>query len=548
MNRRSWVVMGPRLAACLFFLFLLLACGESSPVTQAPVLASLAHGSDVYARHCVACHGEKGFGDGVAAYLLKPKPRDFSRVEFRLATTSNGMPTDEDLYNTISKGMLGSSMPPWEHLPEVDRRSLVLFVEKLTLEGKVARLVADGETPDEAMEIAEEFCRVGENVTIPPETKNDAASLARGKKIFEQDCVSCHDADGRGRLKRDLEDSQGYPILARDFTKGIFKGGASGKELAARFIAGMAGTPMPSFQDMLKDPEDLWGLIHYTRSFIAKGVQQRIQQKQKTLTVPKSSAKLGLDPAAAVWQEQQATWLAMMPLWWRDDRIEGLNLELLHDGERIAFRLSWEDKSKNEDQIGQRAFGDALAIQFTEEANPPFFGMGAKGEPINIWHWKAAWETDLIEHRDVEHSFPNVLWDFYPSLMKPPYGRQSSVAEFATRDHDPRFLTGWGSGNPMSNPSRTSSVEDVVAEGLGTLTSINAAAQTVVGKASWQGGVWTVVMLRDLVPTSDARSAGAVKFSPEQSLSVAFAVWDGERADRDGQKSVTIWHRLIMKY
>jgi len=35
-----------------------------------------------------------------------------------------------------------------------------------------------------------------------------------------------------------------------------------------------------------------------------------------------------------------------------------------------------------------------------------------------------------------------------------------------------------------------------------------------------------------------------VSLAPGEQASVAFAVWDGSRRDRDGQKSITIWQNL----
>ena len=38
-----------------------------------------------------------------------------------------------------------------------------------------------------------------------------------------------------------------------------------------------------------------------------------------------------------------------------------------------------------------------------------------------------------------------------------------------------------------------------------------------------------------------------VVLAPGKSLSIAFAVWDGHAGDRNGQKSVTIWHQLVLE-
>ena len=73
-------------------------------------------GRRLYNKQCAVCHGPKGAGDGQAAYLLYPKPRDFTQNEFRLVSTSTMQATDEDLFLTITRGTPGSAMPSWETL------------------------------------------------------------------------------------------------------------------------------------------------------------------------------------------------------------------------------------------------------------------------------------------------------------------------------------------------------------------------------------------------------------------------------------------------
>ena len=51
-------------------------------------------GEATYVKKCVACHGLEGRGDGEAAYLLYPKPRDFVAARYRLVSTWDGVPTD----------------------------------------------------------------------------------------------------------------------------------------------------------------------------------------------------------------------------------------------------------------------------------------------------------------------------------------------------------------------------------------------------------------------------------------------------------------------
>ena len=58
----------------------------------------------------------------------------------------------------------------------------------------------------------------------------------------------------------------------------------------------------------------------------------------------------------------------------------------------------------------------------------------------------------------------------------------------------------------------------------------------------WKQGRYAVVFRRRL---SQAQPGG-LSLVPERAYYVAFAVWDGSRRERDGQKSVTIWHRLVL--
>src|SRR5262249_45893352 len=75
-------------------------------------------GKAVYERKCLLCHGEKGDGKGPGAEHLLPKPRDFTRGLFKVRSTANKTPTDQDLLRIVTDGMPGTSMPAWEVLPE----------------------------------------------------------------------------------------------------------------------------------------------------------------------------------------------------------------------------------------------------------------------------------------------------------------------------------------------------------------------------------------------------------------------------------------------
>ena len=141
---RTWRVGWPGL---LVILVLLLGACHSQPrsetdpgampfsiaptrmIASSPELLEL--GRQTFAKECVACHGATGNGEGDAAYLLYPRPRDFTTGSFRIISTWEGIPTDDDLFTTISRGMPGSAMPSWAHLPEETRWGLVHYVKTL---------------------------------------------------------------------------------------------------------------------------------------------------------------------------------------------------------------------------------------------------------------------------------------------------------------------------------------------------------------------------------------------------------------------------------
>ena len=89
----------------------------------------------------------------------------------------------------------------------------------------------------------------------------DTASLARGKQVYEELCVSCHGPTGRG-------DGPLAPTLRprpADFREHMAAGHTDG-ELYTWVTEGMPGTAMPAFGGQLSDA-DRWHVINYIRGF-----------------------------------------------------------------------------------------------------------------------------------------------------------------------------------------------------------------------------------------------------------------------------------------
>jgi len=63
--------------------------------------------------------GDRGDGQGENTQWIDPKPRDFTQAVFKCRSTPSGtLPTDQDIINTIRRGMVNSNMPQWRPLPD----------------------------------------------------------------------------------------------------------------------------------------------------------------------------------------------------------------------------------------------------------------------------------------------------------------------------------------------------------------------------------------------------------------------------------------------
>jgi mono/diheme cytochrome c family protein len=454
----------------------------------------LAKGQQLYEKQCAACHGLTGAGDGPAAYLLYPKPRDFTRNEFRLVSTSTMEATDEDLFLTITRGMPGSAMPSWEGLTEKERWALVDYVRKLT--GSPAPL-------DPAS-----------IVQVPQEPPSNAKSVGRGRALFSQGCASCHGLTGKGDGRQEMRDNQDFPIRPRNLTAGIFKGSSQSADLYRRIIAGLPGSPMPSYAGVYTD-EQVWDLVHFVQSLAPAGVEEKVRLKRQTIQALRLKEEIPLDPMAPVWKRVKPVGVTLTPLWWRDDRIESVEVRALHNGKVLAFHLTWSDAARDGSTLTPQSFSDGAAVQLSAAADPPFFGMGDRQAPVRIWNWKASRQEDEKGWQDIEAVYPNAAVDGYPS-------------------RDPEFI--------LSNPEAARAAEEANAQGLGTFTSREGQFQQVQARGLWQDGRWRLVFLRPI--SQDQKD---LPLAPGAKASVAFALFDGAHQDRNGQKSISLWNELQLE-
>ena len=207
-------------------------------------------GKPLYFRYCWGCHGFRGDGNGENGPYLNIAPRNFVAATFKCRSTPTGtLPTDQDIYDAIDRGLANSNMPAWSALTDQQRADLVAFVKSFSPRFKT-------EQP-------------GVPIAVPAEPALNLDGLKHGKELFTKlECFKCHGEEGRGDgpAAAALTDNNNQPIHPYDFQSGErFKCGTTNTDLYKIFMTGLDGTPMPSFADVLK-PNEAWDLAHYLRT------------------------------------------------------------------------------------------------------------------------------------------------------------------------------------------------------------------------------------------------------------------------------------------
>jgi mono/diheme cytochrome c family protein len=256
-----------------------------TPLAPRPAVsaATVAKGKQVYDANCVQCHGESGKGDGYGAPFLVPTPRDFTSGQFKFRTTASGqLPTDDDLFRTISRGANGTGMPPWKYLlSDDDRWALVDYVKTFD----------------------QRFAAAAKLQAMPlPAAPGKSRSVDRGRAVYaKMQCEKCHGSDGRGvgPSTPSLVDAKGVFVNTRDFTQpGSYRTGWTEREIIRTLETGMNGVPMPSYSGVMSKQEE-YDLVAYLMSMAKHGSDQKRQ-------AAKSMA--GVGPVDRVIQLREHAW------------------------------------------------------------------------------------------------------------------------------------------------------------------------------------------------------------------------------------------------
>ena len=344
---------------------------ESVPATPAQVEA----GKAIYEESCAQCHGEVGDGQGTMTEFLDPKPRDFTTGAYKVRRTFAGeLPTDQDVFDAIRRGLPGTSMPAWEGLLTVDQIWAVTHYIK-TFSEDFAKF-----PPEEQLVIG----------SAPPSNEEN---LARGRVVYEEmQCAKCHGETGRGNgpSAAELQDDWSDRIWPADLTQPwTFRGGGTPEDIYRTFVTGMNGTPMPSYAPSIP-PEDAWHLTNYVVSLGREPNREVVVRGLRVEKVPE-------DPADPAWADAPVVDFKMSPQIIEAPRLftlvnQDVSVQALWDGDEVGILVVWDDRTENSGAGGQPP--DGVAVQFAAErldgTEKPYFLMGDRKHPVEIWRWSGA--------------------------------------------------------------------------------------------------------------------------------------------------------------
>lgn len=248
------------------------------------------------------------------------------------------------------------------------------------------------------------------------------------------------------------------------------------------------------------------------------------------------------DPFSVAWNNMPETAVTVLPQTVAypnliKQSVKELRVRALADARFLAVRLEWDDPTLDE-KLEIDKFSDGVAVEVplgdAEKTNPM---MGDPANPVYICHWKAVWQ------RDVDHGRADVQ-DYHPGFVsdRPPFvsgGMPYPVSEAFESDNARRYLPGVAAGNPVSKIFRKWPVEELQAEGFGSLADHT--YQDAQGKGVWKDGKWTVVIA---LPRQSSDRSNPMFQSGKAMM--GFAVWDGGNQNVGGRKHWAPFVKVVL--
>ena len=352
---------GPHVAAAA----LLWVLGVPAAAAADRPAPDLEAGRAAYQASCARCHGAAGQADGPDAKRFYPRPRDLTKGVYKFRSTASGTPpTDDDLFDTIARGLPGSNMPDWPHLDEATRWHVVEYLKSL------APIFQD---------------TAAQPVEVASDPGVHRADVVKGRVLYEQmGCAACHGAQGRanGTSAAGLVDDWGMPIRPANLTQGWdYPGWPEPRDIMLRLLTGIDGAGMPSYAGAIS-PQDAWHLAYYVASLQEPAAWHAI------IDAPVVHGTLPTTPNDPQWVHAAPSDLrvrnAVDPdgAWAHPPTVTAVRVQALATHDAVAFRLTWDDPVENREDPADRI---ALVLQ----------PEGVRGDVVSLQLWPASGSPPL---------------------------------------------------------------------------------------------------------------------------------------------------------
>ena len=505
--------------------------------------AYLEGGRRLFVRYCAPCHGAEGRGDGPASDVMRPRPRDFTSGNFSLRQTRSGeLPTDADLFLTVSRGVPGTSMPAWGEgifrLSEADRWQLVYYVKHLN--GTFWDAVSDPYRTPGAGE-PRPILQVGAPPPVTP------AMIARGRRLYMDQtkggCARCHGAEGRGdgAAAAEMVDDFDNPVRPYDLTNPWRnKGGTTVSDIYRTLSTGLSGTPMADFMDGVPAEQDRWALAMYAQSLLEPRTVSGDPLVARHVDGP-----LPEDPDAPAWRDCEPFGLPLMGQYvraprWQAPSVDYVSVCALYDDREVAIRIEWHDPFRD-DRTGARPQPEG------EEPPPDDAGGEAGGEargdaaapgPADAPDVGSAYLTVAeADARAAARFIPDTLYVQMPVGRRAPGNAQRPLLLMGDAEH-PIDVWTWSA-------LRGGTISEAYSRGNERgYQDRSSSAGRPRGKSRWSAGRWRVVMKRSLT-TGDARHQ--VQLGPGDLVPFDVRVWDGSAGEEGLQSAMSTWRHIYLE-
>ncbi|MBC8518990.1 MAG: c-type cytochrome [Gammaproteobacteria bacterium] len=490
-------------------------------------------GDELYQFRCMVCHGEEGMGDGVAAELMYPKPRDFSLSMFKYKSSPGTiLPRDEDLFHTIKFGLDGTGMPGWGTLLSDEQiSSLIPVIKSFDIAAAWPPEEADDEDYDEdsGRYLKDDFQVITEREPEEGQIAYTPESIEKGKAAFEKSCTECHGDTGRGNIMsgKQLADDWGNRIWPRDLTKPWtwratnYTAGKTPEEsrdqtvrnIYSRLSIGIPGTPMPAHratEEGNKDPvslEDRWHIANYVYSLRETTTQLG---DNNVIRAAKVAGALPDSMDDAGWEGAEPTTLMMVPNIIKEERLftplnDAITVRALYNKKEIALLLEFDDRtdSRPGEETSEgiqdedlELFSDAVAVQFPKED-------GFETSPVVV--------KPLYRHGDGRHH--TTMWYWNAGSVEP------AVAD---------------SGMLLDASGPDKKIEPRIGD------------TSLLTEGRWKDGRWQVLMKRSRNGGGRDGKTGDLNFVEGRFLPISFANWDGSNGEKGARHTLTTWTWLVL--